>query len=238
MLHVEHLLHLHVVEPVRPPPGPAGHACGDLESLLVPAKAVHVGQAGIDLVERVPWGPDLPPCLHTIEEFLGKGTEIAAAANRLLAPGQFGHNPVGLGPDGLVPGACVHQRARRQVMSDRVSPQFDVGLLPPTVGLRRRRQARRHPEHMEKPVRVQAVDVLPVPFHRLPERPVEQAHLPQIEGMSPDRDRRPDLFRGPDCRSGKGDEAECSDCPSTAMSNHGNLLADVRSLRQSRGVDL
>ncbi len=74
---VEHLLHGVAVERVEAALGPAGHALGDLEGWAIVGVDIHIDQAGVDLVQGVPRGPDGLSRDDAVDLLFGVSAEIA-----------------------------------------------------------------------------------------------------------------------------------------------------------------
>jgi len=185
---VEHLLHGGAVEPVEPALGPPRHALGDLKRLGVVAVHIHVDQAGVDLMQRVPGRPDLLQRDHAIDLLLGVGAEVARTKG-FLALRQLGDDRIGFGLELLVPGGGDHQRAGGEVMAHGVPAQ--LRLLPAAHRLAGRRQSGCLAEVPQQAVRLQLVQVPPVALHRLAEGAIEQLHIAQIERPRLQRDHLP-----------------------------------------------
>ena len=201
VLVAEHLLHLLVAELVGPRLDPVARLLQDLQRLLVAAQHVHVQQAGVDLVQRVPGRPDLLARLDAVDELLGIRAQVAAGELG-LAPGQPGHDGVGPLLEPLVAGAGEHHGAGGQVMAEAVSAHLALGLLPSTQRLGLRRQPGVETEGVQQPVGLQRQQVLAVQLHGVLKRPVQQPHLVQLEGLDPARHDLAD-FAG----SRKGEQA-------------------------------
>jgi hypothetical protein len=67
-------------------------------------------------------------------------------------------------------------------MADKMAAKLALGLLPSAERLGRGRQSCVHPKIVEQPVGIEFMEILPVPFHRLSERAVEEADI--LEGKS------------------------------------------------------
>ncbi len=177
---VEHLLHLLLGELVTTPFAPAGHAFKHFQGLAVATVNIRFQQPGHDLVQGIVWGPNRLAGLDPVDERLRVGAEIAAVAEGLLAFGQFGDDRIGPCLESLVTHAGVHQGTSREIMPQRVAAEFRA--FPAAIGLARGGQSAGDTEHVQQPVRVEGQQVLPVPFHRLPKRPLEQTHVFQPKG--------------------------------------------------------
>ena len=146
---------------------------------------VHVEQAGHNFVERVVRRPDGLAFVHAIEERLGISGEetlvVALGRQRGLTLRQLGDDVIGFGPQFLVAGAGVHQRAGREVMADEMAAQFAFRRFPTAERFSGRRQSGGDAEIVEEPVGVEVVEVFVVALLCVLERAVEQPDLLQVE---------------------------------------------------------
>ena len=173
------------LKPVHAELHPGGHLRHHVEGLPVAAQQVDVEEAGHDLVQRVVGRPDALPGLDAVDQLFREGRQVpgveSLASERRLHLRQLRHHHVRafLEPD--VARARVHQRERRKVVADTVAAEFNIGRLPAAERCGGGRQAGGDSEVVKEPALVQRQQVLLVPQHRLAERPVEQAHVLQVE---------------------------------------------------------
>lgn len=124
---------------------PRGHPNGDVEGLAVAGKLVCVDEAGENLVESVPRGPDVHALLNAIEERLGERRKVAlveaSGGGRGLAAREFGDDVVHALFECGVAGAPVHEGAGGEVMPEGMAAELDGGALPAAVGRGGGRQA-------------------------------------------------------------------------------------------------
>ncbi len=180
-LDVQHGLHVRGRARRGPIVGPGGQALGHLQRLIAAGVGMHVQQAGEQLVQSVERRPDPAVLVQPLEEGHGKGADIAALRQGLLA---LGHDCDDVVPAHLqlrIAGRGPPQCAGRQVVAGEVAAQLAVGRLPAAQRLGVRGQARVEAEGVQQPVGVDAPDEGQVPAMRLQQRPLAQAHVGQVE---------------------------------------------------------
>jgi hypothetical protein len=82
-------------------------------------------------------------------------------------------------------------------MADKMAAELAVRLFPSAERGGRGWQAGVHPEIVEQPVRVEFMEVLPIPLHRLSKRSVEKADILEGKRASDESHDRPHFLDTP-----------------------------------------